>query len=163
MKRREVFQVMAGTAVAHSLVTVLGCGAQTPAASAHDHPGGAPTGAAPGGGSPVSEAHEKVAKLAADCLVVGETCLEHCVRSLSSGSTMMAECAAEVQQMLAVCRAMASLAAMGSSYAKKLAPLSGDACSACAAACGKHAGHHAECAACEAACRAVVAALPSLV
>jgi Cys-rich four helix bundle protein (predicted Tat secretion target) len=113
--------------------------------------------------SPVTPAMKKAADAAAHCAVVGETCMEHCIRSLSSGSQMMAECAKTVQQMLVLCRAMASLAAMGSPHAKELAKLCAAVCAECKAVCEKHAGHHDECkncaescAACEEACKALV-------
>lgn len=159
MNRREALQVATATAVAHSLVNVFGCAA-TPKAAEAPAPG--PQDRAPVPVSPVTPAFTKAAEAAAHCATVGETCLEHCIRDLSTGSTMMADCAKSVQQMLAMCRAMASLAAMGSRYAKELAPLCAKVCANCHAECEKHAGHHAECkacsdscAVCEEACRAL--------
>lgn len=163
MKRREMIQVASGTAIAHTVVTVLGCAAapKTAAVAPPSEPAKVP--AAPVAATPVTPAHAKAAELAAACAVACETCLEHCIRDLATGSTMMADCAKIVQQMQVLCRAMASLAAMGSPYAKGLAPLCIQGCIECRTACEKHAGHHAECkacaeacAACEAACRALV-------
>jgi hypothetical protein len=68
---------------------------------------------------------------------------------------MMAECAGKVRVMLAICRAVESLATTGSPHLAALARICADACAECAAACAPHAGHHAECAACERACRAM--------
>jgi Cys-rich four helix bundle protein (predicted Tat secretion target) len=159
MNRRELVRVAVGTTVAHGLVTVLSCAAQTaaqdPAAPAHGGHGNPPSTGA-------SEALLQVATKASHCVVVGEACLEHCIRLLSSGDTMLAGCAKQVQQMLAVCRSMSSLAAMGSEYAGEMAALCKKACEACASECEKHAGHHAECKACFEACRDTVNSIVAL-
>lgn len=147
MNRREVFAVGAATTVAHLVTTLGGCAAQNAAA-------GASTVAQPAaGGGGVA-----LLQTASDCVRAGEACLSHCLRSLSTGSTMMAECAARVRVMLALCRAVESLATTGSAHLTALARICADACAECAAACGPHAGHHAECAACERACRAMAEA-----
>jgi Cys-rich four helix bundle protein (predicted Tat secretion target) len=162
MKRREVFQVASGTAIAHTVVTVFGCAAAPKTAEAPKaDPAKAPP--PPVAVSPVTPALAKAAEAAAHCVVACETCLEHCIRDLSTGSTMMAECAKIVQQMLVLCRAMASLAAMGSPHAKQLAALCIEVCVECRTACEKHAGHHAECKACAEACAACEAACKALV
>lgn len=151
MDRRQVVQVATATAIAHGLVTVMGCRAeQKPAAS--------PGQAAAASPSPSTPELAKLAASTADCVRVGEACLEHCIRSLASGSNMMAECAKAVQQMIPLCRAMSSLSAMGSKHARALAKLCAEACAECAAACEPHIGHHAECKACFEACRASEAA-----
>lgn len=100
---------------------------------------------------------------ASRCVAVGETCLSHCLMLLAQGDTSMAECATAVSQMLAVCRAMASLAAQGSSHAKAQAVVCKTVCEECAAACRPHKDHHKECAACAEACDRTVAALAKLV
>jgi len=164
MNRRNLAQVVASTAVAHVAVSVMGCQAQTSPklakeGDAHDHEDHpAPASDA----SPVSPELSNVAKKTADCVVVGETCLEHCIRSLASGSTMMADCAKQVHQMLAICRSMSNLAAMGSEYSAEMAQICKKACGACAAECKKHAGHHAECKACHDACTETLSALEGL-
>ncbi|HSC89487.1 MAG TPA: Csp1 family four helix bundle copper storage protein [Polyangiaceae bacterium] len=153
MDRRQVFQVAAGTALAHGLVTVLACHAEPKSAtpSSSPHAGHDPaTAAAP---SPVTPELARLAATASACVSAAETCLAHCIRSLASGSTMMADCAALVEQMIPICRAMASLAAMGSHHARALAALCATACAECAVECEKHAHHHDECKACAAACR----------
>ncbi|HTV22842.1 MAG TPA: Csp1 family four helix bundle copper storage protein [Polyangiaceae bacterium] len=151
MERRQIVQVATATAIAHSLVTILGCRA-------------APTGAAaptPGAAAPPSPSTPELAQLAAttaDCVRAGEACLEHCIRSLAAGSSMMAECAKSVQQMIPICRALSSLSAMGSTHARALAGACADVCAECAAVCEPHVGHHAECKACFEACRSSEAA-----
>jgi Cys-rich four helix bundle protein (predicted Tat secretion target) len=163
MNRRQVVQVTAGTAIAHGIVTVLGCKAeQKPAnapASAPNKDKGQPHAAAVApAASPVTQPLAKLAGASAECVRAGEACLEHCIRHLSTGSTMMADCAKIVQQMLAVCRAASSLSAMGSKYAATMAKLCAEACRDCAKVCEPHAGHHAECKACLEACRVTEAA-----
>lgn len=151
-------QVAASTALAHGVITVLGCHAEQKPAAAGAPPGPHHGHDGPVAPSPVTPELARLAEAASDCVRAGETCLEHCIRSLASGSRMMADCAALVEQMLPLCRAMASLSAMGSKHAKALAALCITACAECAAECEKHAGHHAECKACFEACRATEAA-----
>ncbi len=162
MDRRQIFQVAASTALAHGVVTVLGCSAAGTKRVEGPVTGPPTHDPEPIAVSPVTSEMKTAAQAALRCAVVGETCLEHCIRSLSSGSTMMAECAKTVQQMIALCRAVASLAAMGSPHVKEVARICARACADCRAACEKHAGHHVECkdcadscAACEAACLAL--------
>ena len=157
MDRRSLFQVVGGTALAHSIVTVAGCqaGAQgssakdaqaKSAAGEHAHKMGA---VAP---SPLTDKSQALAKSASDCILTGEACLEHCLRVLASGDTSMADCARSVQQLLAVCRASMSLAAMGSEFTAEIAALCAKACGACAENCQPHIAHHQECKACYESC-----------
>jgi Cys-rich four helix bundle protein (predicted Tat secretion target) len=150
MERRQILQVATATAVAHGLVTIMGCRADQKGAAA-------PTPAAPS-----APRFANLAQTTADCVRAGEACLEHCIRNLASGSTMMAECAKSVQQMIPICRALSSLSAMGSKHVHALARSCADACAECASACEPHAGHHAECKACLDACRNSEAAARAL-
>lgn len=167
MNRRQMIQVAASTAVAHGVVTVLGCQAEQkskPASSGdgatgHEHHH-AEAGKTPA--SPVTPELSRLADAAAACIRAGETCLEHCLRSLGTGDTMLARCARLVEEMLPLCRATSSLAAMGSERARAIAKLCADACADCAAECEKHADHHSECKACLEACRATEAAARAL-
>lgn len=152
MNRRQIFQVTASTALAHGVVTVLGCGAAGPKTADGPAPASPKTDHPPIAVSPVTAEMKKASVAALRCAVLGETCLEHCIRSLSSGSTMMAECAKSVQQMIALCRAVASLAAMGSPFAKEVAAVCARACAECRSVCEKHAGHHVECKECAESC-----------
>jgi Cys-rich four helix bundle protein (predicted Tat secretion target) len=150
MERRQILQVATATAVAHGLITVMGCRADQKGAEA-------PTPA-----PPATQPLAHLAQTTADCVRAGEACLEHCIRSLASGSTMMADCAKSVQQMIPICRALSSLSAMGSKHAQAVAVSCADACAECAAVCEPHAGHHAECKACFEACRSSEAAARAL-
>ena len=97
-------------------------------------------------------AYEAARKAAGHCVSAGQVCLTHCITLLSKGDTSMKDCAAAVNQMLALCGAMQNLAAQNSRLTPSLAKVCIEACKQCAAACQKHAAHHAECKACYESC-----------
>lgn len=97
-------------------------------------------------------AYEAARKAAGRCVAAGQVCLTHCITLLSKGDTSMKDCAAAVNQMLALCGAMQNLAAQNSRLTPSLAKVCIEACKQCAAACQKHAAHHAECKACYESC-----------
>ena len=97
-------------------------------------------------------AYEAARKAAGYCVAAGQVCLTHCITLLSKGDTSMKDCAAAVNQMLALCGAMQNLAAQNSRLTPSLAKVCIEACKQCAAACQKHAAHHAECKACYESC-----------
>lgn len=123
------------------------------------------TALAQGKGAPPAKEPAKDAKAAAwtinepllaaalDCLKAGETCLDHCIRTLSTGDKSMAECAGTVRAMLPMCRALADLTRLNSSHVKALAAVCAKVCRDCEAACKKHQNHHAECKACMESCK----------
>lgn len=75
---------------------------------------------------------------AVDCNKKADLCLEHCMESLSSGSTMMADCAASVRDMKIYCEALAKAAAQKSKNLKAIAKIAEKACKDCEAQCRKH-------------------------
>ena len=103
-------------------------------------------------------AHKEVYEAALECLRVGRECLDHCIRNLSMGDKMMAECAGTVRAMLPLCQAVVDLAVLDSKHFKALAAVCAKACRDCEAACKKHSGHHAECKACMESCNRCAAA-----
>ncbi|MDP1823524.1 MAG: Csp1 family four helix bundle copper storage protein [Archangium sp.] len=103
-------------------------------------------------------AHKDVYEAALACVRAGQECLDHCVRSLSTGDKMMAECAGTVRAMLPLCAAVAELSMLDSAHLKALAAVCAKACRDCEAACKKHSGHHAECKACMESCAKCAAA-----
>jgi Cys-rich four helix bundle protein (predicted Tat secretion target) len=103
-------------------------------------------------------ANKELYESALDCIRKGEECLDHCIRSLSTGSKMMAECAGTVRAMLPMCEALVDLATLNSSHLKALAAVCAKVCRDCEAACKKHANHHAECKACMESCARCAAA-----
>lgn len=99
----------------------------------------------------------EVADTASTCVRTGEACVAHCTDELAKGNTSMANCNKRVHEMLAMTRAMQTLAASKSELAKRHAAICADACKACAAACLEHKDHwghgmHLACKACYEAC-----------
>jgi Cys-rich four helix bundle protein (predicted Tat secretion target) len=75
---------------------------------------------------------------ASDCAAKGEACLQHCVESMSSGSKVMADCAASVREMTVYCEALSKAAARKSKHLKALAKITRDVCLECEKQCRKH-------------------------
>ena len=139
MNRR---QFIGGTAA-------ISLAAATTLANAHgNHDHGSHSHAA----NSTDNAYEAARKAAGHCVSAGQVCLTHCITLLSKGDTSMKDCAAAVNQMLALCGAMQNLAAQNSRLTPSLAKVCIEACKQCAAACQKHAVHHAECKACYESC-----------
>ncbi|HUM12996.1 MAG TPA: Csp1 family four helix bundle copper storage protein [Myxococcaceae bacterium] len=115
--------------------------------------------AAPDGGIAAgASAGKELVQLAAECTEVGELCQAHCLQLLATGDTSLATCARSVTLMLAMCRALMSASAQGSSRLKEIARACGLVCRDCEAACKPHAGHHDICRRCMESCRACAAA-----
>ena len=91
---------------------------------------------------------------AADCIQKGQVCLSHCLQLLGQGDKEMAACAKSVNQMLALCGALQSLANQESAYLPQLAKITMDACNQCEDECKKHADKHEACKACGESCNA---------
>ena len=89
---------------------------------------------------------------ALDCLKKGEACIKHCLDTFAAGETMMAECAAKVQEMVVLCQGLSYLASYNSKHLKKYAAACIDVCIDCESACRKHAAHAAPCKDCADAC-----------
>lgn len=143
MDRRDALNGVVG-----GLAAVLAMGA---IAQEHDHSKmhGAATDTGAGN-------FTKLAASAQDCVGKGQACLAHCLVLLGEGDKAMAECAQNVNQMLALCGALQSLAYQQSNQTRALARIALDACQSCEKACRKHAQHHATCKACADACTACV-------
>lgn len=108
------------------------------------------------GGTPAKAAwtiNQPLLDAALECLRAGGTCLDHCVRTLSTGDKSMAECAATVRAMLPLCQAVADLTRLNSPHLKALAAVCAKVCRDCEASCKKHQNHHAECKACMESCQ----------
>ena len=100
-------------------------------------------------------ANKALIATASECVGKGEICLSHCLEMLGTGDKSMAACAKTVNEMLAVCGALLSLAAQGVPSLSKLASVALDVCKRCEAECRKHA--HKPCTDCAAACAACAA------
>jgi Cys-rich four helix bundle protein (predicted Tat secretion target) len=97
-----------------------------------------------------------LAAAAADCVRVGERCLQHCLDLLAVGDQSLGECAKSVNQMLAVCRAVGPMADAGSKHLASLARVCRDVCTDCERECRKHESHHDVCKQCAEACARTV-------
>jgi Cys-rich four helix bundle protein (predicted Tat secretion target) len=91
-------------------------------------------------------------KSAADCQVAGDECIAHCIVSMKSGDTTLADCLKSATEMMAVCPATSKLAAMDSASVKQMIAVCADICAACEKECRKHEKTHATCKACADAC-----------
>lgn len=135
MKRREAIAGSGAFLMAAVSTTAL---AQTKdAAHDHAHMHGGPNAA--------------LIAAASDCVVKGQACVAHCLVLLADGDKAMAACAQSVQQVLAVCGALQSLAAQESALLPAMAKVALDACQACEKECRKH-QKHAPCKACMESC-----------
>ena len=90
-----------------------------------------------------------------NCLDKGQRCIAHCLVSFKEGDISLADCAAKVHEMEAICRAFSYLLSANSSYVKAYAGICEKACKDCEAECLKH-KEHVECKACADACSNVV-------
>lgn len=138
MNRRELFNTSAAMTLA-AVTTTSAMAAQEHAH--HDH-------AAMMGGAP----HPALLASLADCINKGQACLAHCLVLLGQGEKEMAACAQSVNQMLAVCTALQSLANQQAPLLKSTAQTALQACESCEKECLKHAKKHEPCDTCAKAC-----------
>lgn len=138
MNRRDILTA-AGAAMAGVLVS--------PAFAADDH-------AHHGHDHAAANPHAKLAETALDCVKTGDACLAHCFQSFQAGDLTLAACAQKVDELLAVCRALAKLAANGSPQLAAYAKVAQLVCRDCEKECRKHADKHATCKACAESCAA---------
>jgi Cys-rich four helix bundle protein (predicted Tat secretion target) len=96
--------------------------------------------------------HKDLVDAAEECIATGKTCLNHCLVLLGDGDTSMKDCSKNVNEMIPVCEAMATLALADSKNLKALAQVCLPVCKDCAAACEEHIDDHQECKDCYEAC-----------
>jgi len=90
-----------------------------------------------------------------DCVDKGQRCIAHCLVSFKEGDLELADCAAKVHEMQAICGGFSYLLAANSEYIKDYAGVCERVCKDCETECMKH-KEHIECSACGEACAAVV-------
>lgn len=73
----------------------------------------------------------------AKCVSTGEDCLRHCFGMFSMKDTSMGACANSVMQLVAACRALATLASLNSTFTPAFAKDVGAVCAACEKECRK--------------------------
>ena len=90
-----------------------------------------------------------------DCVNKGQRCISHCLVSFQEGDLKLADCAAKVHEMQAICGAFTYLVASNSKHIKEYAKVCEKVCKDCEDECMKH-KEHFECKVCGEACAAVV-------
>lgn len=152
IRRRDVL------AAAGALAAVAGASL----ARAGEHQGHEKQGGSGGRGEPryfEAKAYKKRATLVGkvnECVAKGQACLSHCMETFLQGDTTMAECAVAVQEMLAVCGAMAQVAANDSKNLKAVSQACIAVCETCETICREHEKHQVECKECADACAALI-------
>lgn len=99
---------------------------------------------------------KKLIETTEDCIEKGRACLNHCTRELAKGNTMMAKCNSTIQDMLAACEALNTLAhsnTLNKAAFKKFAASCSEICKICHDECKKHAKMHDECEECMESCK----------
>ena len=130
---------------------LLGLGAAAAAAYA-----GQATAASPGHDHSQHTAQQpELLNAVNNCLDKGQRCITHCLVSFKEGDTSLADCAAKVHEMHAVCDAFSYLLSANSGYIKGYAAICEQVCKDCEQECLKH-EEHIECKQCAEACEAVV-------
>jgi Cys-rich four helix bundle protein (predicted Tat secretion target) len=89
------------------------------------------------------------------CVDKGERCIAHCLVSFKEGDLELADCAAKVHEMRAICGAYSYLLAANSVYINDYAGICARVCEDCEKVCREH-EKHIECKACAEACADVV-------
>jgi Cys-rich four helix bundle protein (predicted Tat secretion target) len=100
----------------------------------------------------IGQGRMRVIQHAADCVMKGEICIEHCLQLFKAGDTSVAECAETAHEMLASCTAMGKLASYDSRHLKDFMRVCIGVCEDCEKACREHENKHAECKACADSC-----------
>ena len=92
------------------------------------------------------------------CIDKGQRCITHCLQLFREGNVSVADCAAKVHEMQAICEAFSYLLAANSTHIKTAAALCDGVCDECADECRKH-DQHIECRECAEACETTIAAV----
>ncbi|HXJ86703.1 MAG TPA: four-helix bundle copper-binding protein [Candidatus Binatia bacterium] len=135
MTRREMF--FGSTALA------VGTLAAKAAAQQHEHHAG-------------TAANQNLITTASNCVSAGEVCMHHCHEVAAKGDHSLIVCAERVNELIAACTALRSLAAQSSSFLPKYAKLTSEVCKSSEAECRKFEKLHPECKACADACVACI-------
>ncbi len=97
--------------------------------------------------------HRKLVESALHCMRDGEACMDHCLGLFKQGDISVADCAASVAEMLAMCSALQKMASHDSRHIGELANVCLKVCKDCEKQCKKHAKKHESCAACARSCQ----------
>ncbi|MGA7329579.1 MAG: four-helix bundle copper-binding protein [Rhodomicrobium sp.] len=97
---------------------------------------------------------QKLSAAARNCVSSGDACVSHCLGLMAAGDDSVSACAKSAYQMVAMCEAVARLAAANSTHLPQLAKLAHITCLDCEAECRKHENEHAVCKTCAESCAA---------
>ena len=97
--------------------------------------------------------YKALSDAAGKCALEGDNCLRHCFGMLSMNDLSMAGCTKASFDLVAACRALATLAAVNSNFTPTLAKTVADVCIACKKECDKF-PQYVECKSCGDACQA---------
>jgi Cys-rich four helix bundle protein (predicted Tat secretion target) len=126
------------TSAALTLASVAGAAMAQDATHAHHHAPDSP--------------YKTLIDATSDCNVKGQVCVNHCLDLLAQGEKEMAACAKSVNQMMALCSALTSLAIQQSPYVRAVVKTAVEAFQACEKECRKHEKKHTQCKDCADAC-----------
>jgi Cys-rich four helix bundle protein (predicted Tat secretion target) len=85
-----------------------------------------------------------------NCIKKGEACIQHCL--VHFGDASLAECAANVQEMLSICSTLTRFASYESRHLKEYIKVCIQVCNDCEKACRVHENTHVPCKECAEAC-----------
>ena len=134
MERREFIATLG--AVASVLAAIPAIAEETTTGVHHMHP----------------PKYKALSDAAGKCALEGDNCLRHCFGMLSMNDSSMAGCTKASFDLVAACRALATLAAVNSAFTPALAKTVADVCIACKKECDKF-PQYAECKSCGDACQ----------
>ena len=113
--------------------------------------------------TPSTSKHRDVVDAATACVGSGETCLKHILDQSAAGDNSLAACGMRVHEMIAVCRALVTLAASDSPQLKPFAKVCIEICRSCEVECRKHEQHHAICKETADSCERVISSCEKLI
>ncbi len=141
MNRRSVLSVGV------SAVALAAAAAPALAQPAHDHDHGA---------SGIQ--YPKVAATAADCVLKGQECIDHCINVVKAGDISIADCMRSVEGLIAACNALRVLTIANAKDLPQFAKAVRAICLSCETECRKH-EKHPQCKACGESCAACAEAI----
>jgi Cys-rich four helix bundle protein (predicted Tat secretion target) len=139
MNRRTFLSAAIGT------TTLIAGGVHALAQQGHDH------GVSSTGGIQ----HPKLAAAAAECVLKGQECIDHCISVVKAGDVSIADCMRSVEELVAACGALRVLTISNSKNLRDFARAVEPICQTCETECRKH-EKHAACKACGESCAACI-------
>jgi Cys-rich four helix bundle protein (predicted Tat secretion target) len=142
MNRRAFFSAAIGTAA------LVAGGVHALAQQSQDHSGHGAAGIQ----------YPKLASAAAECVLKGQECIDHCIGVVKAGDISIADCMKSVEELVAACNALRVLTISNSKNLRDFARAVQPICQTCETECRKH-ERHAPCKACAESCAACIDAI----